>query len=245
MIPTYCIAHKEPRLPAHLYDAIIHTPPREDYKALVSVVAHPVIVQLAPATGPVNICGYRKIVVRGGDKPHQTISTAECARVPRAETEPRPGFEFLLCAHNFFKVGRVHRTIRQQWDACHHKEDLRDGLNLAQEMGVMSLAERRALEAEPMLIEGGFAMGVFPAELVRESLSKVWPLYQAFARLYRGRFLRYDPMQRRCIAFLAERIETHFILKDLRRRYPSGLPPELFGCLTASWDGPWVGGTMP
>ena len=245
MIPTYCIAHREPRLAAHLYDVIIHTPPRQDYKSLVSVVAHPVIAQLAPLSGLVNVCGYRKIVTRGEAKPHRTISIAACAQVPRATTEPHPGFEFLICAHNFFRIGGKHRNVREQWDACHHKDDLRDCLNLAVEMGVMSAAERHALEAEPALIEGGCSMGVFPAELVRETFGKVWPLYLEFARRYRTRFMAYDPVQRRCIAFLAERVETHFILRELRQRYPRGLPRELFGCLTSSWDGPWEAGRIP
>ena len=241
-IPTYCIAHREPRLAAHLYDAIIHTPPRQDYKALVSVVAHEVIARLAPPNGLVNVCGYRKILTRG-EKPHVTITTAQCAQLARAQTEPRPGFEFLLCLHDFFKVGRTHKNIREQWDGCHHKIDLRDCLNLAVEMGVMTDPDRRALEAEPALIEGGCSMGVFPGNLVREILARVWPLYQEFARRYRTRFMSYDKKQRRCIAFLAERVETHFILRELRQRY-STLPSELFGCLTSSWDGPWEPGTM-
>lgn len=243
MIPTYCIAHREPRLSAHLYDAVIHTPPRHDYAALISVVAHPVIAVLAPADGLVNVCGWRKIMTHGA-APHRTITTASCAKLARTETEPRPGFEFLLCAHDFFKIGRVHKSIAQQWDAAHHKEDLRDCLNLAVEMKVMTAAETAALQAEPVLIEGGCSMGVFPGALVREIFAIVFPLYQEFARRHRARFMRYDSMQRRCVAFLAERIETHFILKDLRQRYPGGLPPELFGCLTASWDGPWEAGKV-
>jgi hypothetical protein len=243
VIPTYCIAHREPRLAAHLYDALIHTPPRHDYKALVSVVAHPVVAALAP-DGLVNVCGYRKIVTRGPAAPHRTITTAQCATVPRVDAEPRPGFEFLLCGHDFFKLGRRHRNVREQWDACHHKEDLRDCLALAVEMGVMSPTERLALEAEPMLIEGGFAMGVYPSTLVRETFAVTWPLYQEFSRRYAARFTAYDPLQRRCIAFLAERVETHFILRELRRRYTSRLPPELFGCLTSSWDGRWEAGTI-
>jgi hypothetical protein len=243
MIPTYCIAHRDPKLSAHLYDVVINTPPRHDYEALVSLVAHPIIARLAPPVGLVNVCGYRKIVMHG-DKPHNRIGTAQCAQVPRAQTEPRPGFDFLLCLHDFFKIGRVHRNIREQWNAAHHSQDLTDCLGLAVDMGVMSFADARALEAEPALIEGGFSMGVFPAELVRETFDKVFPLYQEFARRHRARFMAYDPIQRRCVAFLAERIETHFILKDLRRRYSGKIPVELSGCLTSSWDGPWEQGTI-
>lgn len=245
MIPTYCIAHREPRLSAHLYDALIHTPPRADYQALVSVVAQPVMAVIAPADGLVNICGYRKIVTRRGNKPssHRTITTAECVNVSRVDTEPHPGLEFLLCRHDFFKMGGKHRNIREQWDGCHRKQDLTDCLNLAVEMGVMTATEAAALEAEPALIEGGCSMGVFPGRLVRRVMQKVWPLYQEFARRYKGRFMKYDPVQRRCIAFLAERVETHFVLKELRQRYAE-IPPQIFGCLTAAWDGKWEAGKI-
>jgi len=243
MIPTYCIAHREPRLSAHLYDVIIHTPPRADYETLVSVVAHPIMAALAPLDGMMKICGWRKIVTRGV-KSHGTISEATCADLPRKRTEPREGHEFLICAHNFFELGGVSRTIREQWDCSHHKRDLTDCLNLAEEMGVMTREECRALEAEPALIEGGLSMGVFPGWLVRESINKVFPLYREFARRYAPRFGAYDPVQRRCIPFLAERIETHFILKELRRRYANELPAEILGCLVTSWEGPWESGTI-
>lgn len=245
MIPIYCIAHKDPKLAAHLYDAIINTPKRRDYSALVSVVAHPLIANIAPTHGLVGICGWRKIVVRGvPDKAHRVVTTAECTRITRESVEPHPGFDFLLCEHNFFKVGGRTKTIKEQWDKCHHSQDLTDCLDLAEEMRVMTSGDRLALEAEPALIEGGFSMGVYPGQLVRDSLAKVIPLYMEFARRYRWRFMRYDPVQRRCVAFLCERVETHFILKELRARYPHRLPPELFGCLTSSWDGKWEAGTM-
>jgi hypothetical protein len=244
LIPTFCIAHRPPRLSAHLYDEIIETPKGHDYQALVSVVAHPVLAERAPEVGLMNVCGYRKIVTRKPDLPHNRISEAQCAQMPRAETEPHQGSDFLLCLHDFFAVGRRHRNIKEQWDSCHHRIDLYDCLNLAVAMGVMTHGERRALEAEPALIEGGVAMGVYPGSLVRQIVSVVFPLYQEFAKRYRSRFMRYDPRQRRCIAFLAERVETHFILRELRQRYAKLPNTEVFGCLTSSWDGPWEAGTM-
>jgi hypothetical protein len=243
VIATYCIAHRDAKLSAHLYDALIHTPPRADYQALVSVVAHPVLALLAPAGALMNICGWRKIITRG-ETSHRTVTPLQSMQIRRTDSEPHPGFDFLLCLHDFFQVGRRHKNVREQWNSSHHQEDLRECLNLALKMGVMTPGERSALEAEPALIEGGCSMGVYPGDFVRATLEKVWPLYQEFARLHRGRFMRYDPVQRRCVAFLAERIETHFILKELRRRYSIPLPRELFGCLTACWEGPWEAGRI-
>ena len=243
MIPRLCIAHKPPQVSAHLYDAILDTPPRADYDALVSVVAQPLMARLATDT-PIGVCSYRKIVVRGV-KSHDYLRLAQCSWLARSETEPRPGHEYLLCLHDFFKVGGLHRSVKEQWDVCHHGQDLYECLVLAVEMGIFTAAECRALESEPALIEGGFSMGVYPGAVLRAAISTVTPLYAEFARRHRGRFMKYDPVQRRCIAFLAERIESHFIWKDLRARYPEGVPAEVFGTLMMVSDVPWVAGTMP
>lgn len=198
---------------------------------------------LSPST-LVGICGYRKILVRG-EKAFNKMTLAECALLPREQTEPFPGHEYLLCRHDFFEIGRIHRCIREQWKDAHLEVDLRDCLNLAVEMGILKMVEIRLLEEEPVLIEGGFSMGVYPGSLLRSVINKVFPLYTEFAKRYASRFMEYDPVQRRCIAFMAERIETHFILKDLRQRYPGGIPKEVFGTLMVVNDGPWSSGTMP
>jgi hypothetical protein len=243
MIPRLCVAHKPPQVSAHLYDAVLDTPRRDNYEVLVSVVAHPLMARLAPVT-PVGICSYRKLVVRG-EKSHGQMTLAECARLPREQTEPVPGHEYLLCWHDFFKIAGIHKSVKEQWAAAHHEADLHDCLNLAVEMGIFTRGEIRALESEPALIEGGFSMGVYPGELLRRAIETIMPLYYEFVERHGSRFRVYNPVQRRCVAFMAERIETHFILKDLRRRYPRGFPKEIFGTLTIVNDGPWVAGTMP
>ncbi len=244
MIPSLCIAHKPPIIAAHLYDAIIDTPPRANYQTHVSVVTHPAVARLAP-DGPVNICGYRKIIVRNSVAvgSHRTIPVAQARQINRNDTEPRDGHEFLVCMHNFVKLGGK-GDIKVQWGMAHHVVDLIDALDLAQEMGLFTLHERVALEREPALVEGGFSMGVFPGRLLKETFAKVIPFYDEFAKRHSGRFLRYDNVQRRVIPFLAERIETHFILKAIRARYGE-VPPDVVGCLTAVSDGPWAAGTMP
>jgi hypothetical protein len=245
MIPTFCIAHRDPLIGGHLYDVIILTHQRHDYQSLASIVAHPVMLLMAPQAGLVTMCGYRKIITTIPDRSHVVLPIqTHLKTVKRSDVEPRKGFEFLVCSHDFYKIGKKHRNIKEQWNACHVPIDLEDGLNLAVEMSLMSQDERLALEAEPALIEGGCSMGVFPSRFLIETLSKTWPFYQEFVRRYSHRFRKYNPAQRRCVAFLSERIETHFILKELRQRYPDGLPNELFGCLTSSWDGPWKQGVM-
>jgi hypothetical protein len=249
MIPRLCIAHKPPQVAAHLYDVIIDTPPREGYEALTSVVAQPSMALLAPDT-PVSVCGYRKIVLRSTptglrSKPHGHISLAECRQTPREQAEPPPGHDFLLCIHNFFKVGGVHKNMVDQWVGCHHGVDWYDIMGLAIEMRIFTPEEVHHLAEEPALVEGGFSMGVYPGYLLRSTIAKVMPLYREFARRHSARFMGYDPVQRRCLAFMAERVETYFILQELVRRYPSGFPNEIFGCLTTVNDGPWTAGTMP
>ncbi len=241
-IPRFCVAHKEPQISKHLYDAVIDTPSLPDYETLVSVTAQPVLMASAP-NGLVSVCTYRKIVVRGAIS-HGQIGVAACRTIPREDTEPPAGFDFLVCMHNF-AVGRVHRNVWDQWCGCHHEADLRDALKLAIEMGIFTLKDAERLKQEPALVEGGFSVGVFPGHLVRESLTLLVPFYNEFARRYKNRFMKYDPVQRRCIAFLAERMETHFILKELRHRYPEGIPTQIAGTLTTVNDGPRKPGTMP
>ena len=245
MIPSLCIAHKPPLLSAKLYDAIIDTPPREDYQTHVSVVAHPSIALLVP-DGPVNICGYRKIMVRKSVcvDSHRTINVGQARGIGREQTEPMPGHEFLICMHNFVKLGGK-GDIKVQWGMAHHMVDFIDAFDLTQEMGILTLQERVALEREPALVEGGCSMGVFPGRLIKDIFAKTIPFYREFAKRHQGRFKNYDPVQRRCIAFLAERLETHFILKEIRARYGGEIPPDIVGCLTAVSDGPWAAGTMP
>lgn len=246
MIPTYCIAHRDPLIGAHLYDAVILTHPREDHKLFVSVVAHPVMLNVAPTEGLVAMCGYRKIVAtRPQDKSHDVMTVAAHGKIiGREHIEPRPGFDFLLCRHDFFKIGGKHRNVFDQWKACHHEIDIVDGFDIAVEMGAFTEQERLALEAEPALIEGGCSMGVFPAKFLRETMAITWPIYREFIERHGDRVLKYTPAQRRCVAFMAERLETHFILRELRRLYGDPLPNELFGCLTCAWDGPWKQGII-
>jgi hypothetical protein len=236
------MAHKPPLLPAHLYETLIHTPSGKDYETLVSITAHPHIAVFAELP-LASTCTYRKIVARGSGQTHVFMPVEDGAHFPRMETEPRPGYDFLVCRHHFGNNGGS-GDIKFQWSVAHHDPDLHDALCIARLMGVMSAAECRALENEPALIEGGFAVGVFPGYLMRESINQLLPVYREFARRHGARIRAYDPVQRRCIAFMAERLETHFILKELRQRYPHGIPNEVYGCLLTLTDGPFEPGTM-
>jgi hypothetical protein len=237
------MAHLPPLIPPHLYETLIHTPAGADYDTLVSVTAQPHMAVFA-GLPLVSTCTYRKVVVRGSGQTHIFMPVAFGATFPRIETEPRPGFDFLVCNHHFVKNGGL-GDIKLQWSMAHRDPDLRDALNIAAEMNVMTAAECEALLKEPALIEGGFAVGVYPGPLMRESLNKLVPVYHEFARRHGARVRNYDPVQRRCIAFMAERLETHFILKELRSRYPSGIPNGVYGALLTLSDVPFTPGTMP
>lgn len=242
MIPRLCIAHKPPIISPSLYDAIIDTPPRANYRTLVSVVAQPVMASLA-GESLIGVCGWRKIVIRG-EASHGFMTRAKATEITRDQTEPRPGFDWLLCKHHFVEHGG-RGGIRQQWSDAHHAQDWRDFMQHAVETHILTEEEVHALGEEPALIEGGFSMGVYPAKFLRETIFKINPLYLQYARCEGARIVQYDPVQRRCLAFMAERLETHFILKELRRCYPKGIPEEIFGTLVAVSDGPWIAGTMP
>jgi hypothetical protein len=241
MIRTFCIAHRHPTVSKHLYDVVIDTPSKPNYQQLVSVVAHRELLKQAPDE-LVNVCGYRKIMMRG-TATHQTIRPADCEMITRSTVEPAVGREFLLCLHNFVKLGG-RGNIKVQWGMAHLMPDFEAARDLAIEMELMTRDEWRQLEEEPALIEGGCSMGIMPGTLLKEIMGKVIPFYDEFAARHHQRFLKYDPVQRRVIPFLAERIETHFILRELRARYPAGIPSDIFGCLTSVWSGPWEAGRI-
>lgn len=241
MIPRYCIAHKKPQISSHLYDAIVDTPPRPDYEGLVAITAHGPLITLVPKDGLVGICGYRKILTHRIDSDHGHIGIKECQSVNRANLDPRPGHDFLLCVRHI-EGG----TILDQWRSAHVEIEWCDVMALAVEMGVFTLEERAELEAQTVLFEGGLTMGVFPAALVRETFTKLWPLYQEFSRRHQARFITYGDVQRRTVAYLTERLESYFILRELKKHYPENpTPPEIGGCLVVVNDGPWSVGRMP
>ncbi len=236
MITRYCVAHKPIHLSAHLYDEVIQTPTYPDYELLTAAVTPAALLPLLPQEGLIGICAYRKIVVASG-RGYERITRDQSLRLSRHETEPRRGHEFLV------PINPVDGNIREHYYHHHHKADWEDCMMIAN----FSPEERKELEGSTVLAEGGCQMGVYPAQLMREIFTKVDPIVREFVRQCGDRVLGYNPVQRRSAAFLTERLESHYVLKEIRRRYQGEIPPEVIGKLVIVLDKheEWFSGTMP
>ncbi len=242
MIPMYCLSHREPTLPVQLYDAVIFTKSQPDYETLVGESALPVLARLA-SNSLMGVCTYRKIVARGDPAPLSAQGPYEICdpALAREQVEPHPGYDFLVHKCRFMSG----LNVIQHFNACHGLTDWVDYMNLATEMGILTAERREALEGGTELIEGGATLGVFPGDILRRILAVAHHLNTTFAARYGERIRGYDPLARRIIASLSERLESYWILDELRIRYPLGIPPQIFGRLLCSETGQYKRGTMP
>jgi hypothetical protein len=225
MIPTFCVAHKLPLVPGALYDAVINPASQPGYETLVQVAAYPPLIRLAERPGLIGICGLRKFILRGGSG-NECITPQETQKLSRADMAPAAGLDFLVSAYPLNGA-----TILEQYLTCHPAVEWEDFMALAVEMRVIDNRQRREVEESTVLFGGGPPLGVFPARFVQDLASRMSPLYAEFARRHGERIRTYDPIQRRVMAFLAERLESHFISKELERRHLGGVPPQVFGRL--------------
>lgn len=232
----FCFSHIEPHLPVQLYDAVVFTKPQPDYETLVGAVALPVLARLAPPSGTIGICTYRKIVARGtpaqlsADGPYEKCDP----NLPRSEIEPHPGYEFLV--HKCRFMGNL--NVVEHFGACHGGYvDWIDYMRLTEELHILTPIERNELEQDRVLLEGGIILGVFPADVVWRACVVAHRLNSEFAARYGARIRSYDPLSRRIIASLSERLESYWIMRDLRGRYPNGIPEQIFGRLLTTAEG--------
>jgi hypothetical protein len=57
-------------------------------------------------------------------------------------------------------------------------------------------------------------------------------LGKAFLSRYQARVATYDAYQIRAVGFLSERLGSFFLMQELKKRYPQGIPPAIFGHLS-------------
>ncbi len=237
----FTFAHEAPQLPAQLYDAVIWTPPQPNYETLIGAAVLPVLARLAPPSGPVGVCTYRKIVARGTPAELSAHGPYEQCdpQLPRAMVEPHPGYQFLVHKCRFM----ANLNVVEHFGACHGSYvDWHDYMKIAEELKILTPLERNDLEQDRVLLEGGIILGVFPGDVVWRACVVAHRLNTEFASRFGERVRSYDPVARRIIASLSERLESYWILRDLRQRYPNGIPPEIFGRLLTTVQGPYERG---
>jgi hypothetical protein len=242
---TYCVTHEAPLVPDHLADYIVgigdHRPKRGahisaldpfwdrmrpySYGAAGSYVI-PQAIDAAGAADLTGICSYRKMVVRTTiGKPAEVlpflyeISIDDAKGIPRLEIEPQAGFEFLVGLPLNFRCGVLEHYIEA------HRG------SMAVEIGIMTLDQAQEFAKEKFFIPGGCELGVYPTAWVRPVLEKLELLGRTFVTRCASRLQTYDNFQVRAVGFLSERLGSYFLLAELRKRFPAGIPRELCGTL--------------
>ena len=250
---TFCVAHESPLAPEKLFDFAIgigeYHPARGKhvsaldpfwdrmrpiaYGAAGNYVIPRAIDEKMPAAELTGVFSHRKIVVRSpiGQQAakypvYREISLSTALQLPTDEAHARDGCDFLIGAPL-----KSPRGIVQQYAQMHHVIDLFDYLSMAVQIGVMTSQDAKEFTLDTDFIPGGCELGIYPTDWLYATLGQLEMLGRRFVTRFGNRIRTYDSYQVRAIGFLAERLGSYFLLKELRRRYPQGIPGSLIGCL--------------
>lgn len=250
---TFCVSHEPPLVPHDLFDYTIgigdYRPLRGAhisdldpfwdrmrpiaYGAAGNYVIPRAIESDSAVSELTGVISHRKLVVRtliGRKAPkypvYREISVSAASRLPAEELRPHPGNEFLIGAPVRFPQG-----IKRQYARMHHEKDLLEYLELAVEMGVIGPDDVKALLHSTRFIPGGCELGIYPTQWLSATLKRLEVLGREFVTRFADRIRTYDSYQVRAVGFLAERLGSYFLLKELESRHPQGIPPSLFGHL--------------
>ena len=264
---TYCVSHEPPLVPEPLFDHAIgigdfrptrgaHVSALDPFWDRMRPLAYGAAGNYAiPRAIDVEACKtevtgiftHRKIVVRSSiGRPalkypvYREISVDDASELSVIEVRPREESEFLIGGPLRFPHG-----IISQYAQMHHVIDLFCYLSIAAEIGILTSAELREFSLDTMFVPGGCELGVYPTEWLRETLGKLERLGREFVTRYGDRIRTYDRYQVRAVGFLAERLGSYFLLKELRRRFPRGIPTTLIGslCVIVPKGGAYAGAT--
>jgi hypothetical protein len=247
---TYCVTHAAPLVPESFIDFTIglgsylpvsgasiaqldtywHERRPVAYGAAGSYVLARAMQQAGDAGHLVGICSHRKIVVRdpiGRQSrliaPMREAEAAELLALSGDACSPREPHEFLL--HQPLPLG----NIVAHYAHNHRVIDLLDYLSIAVEIGELAPGDVATFVTQQGLLTGGCELGVYPRLWLVETLSRLERVSRLFLERHADRISRYDNYNIRTLAFLSERLGSFFLIQELRRRYPRGVPGEIFG----------------
>jgi hypothetical protein len=249
----FCVSHKPPLAPERLFDFAIgigeYRPVRGKHVSALdpfwdqmrplafgaagNYVIPRVIDIEEPATELTGVFSHRKIVVRSpiGREAikypvFREISPSAASLLSAEEVRVRDGYDFLIGTPVSFAQGVV-----QQYAQMHHAIDMFDYLSIAVRIGVLTPHEVREFTLDASFIPGGCELGIYPTAWLHPTLKKLEAVGRDFIARWENRIQTYDSYQVRAVGFLAERLGSYFLLKELRNRYPQGIPRALIGCL--------------
>ena len=253
-IIRYCVSHAEPILPRYWFDDVIalgeyeeesplhisrlhnfwHKNRNLSFGAAGSYALPRALEQQPPEYQLVGICSYRKAILRRPlGRPSESYPTMremerhEAEPLDASEMSPAGDHEFLLAQPRHFPAGLFH-----QYAVVHELVDLLDYTSLAIKSGLLSNVEAADFVKEPAIIPGGCELGIYPRQWLAETLNELGRLGKTFLETYGSRVSRYNAYQIRAVGFLSERLGSFLLMRELKRRYPKGTPPEVFGHMT-------------
>ncbi|RTL29035.1 MAG: hypothetical protein EKK49_14990 [Rhodocyclaceae bacterium] len=253
-ITRYCISHAEPMLPPYWFDDAIALGEYEEesplhisrlhnfwhknrslsFGAAGSYALPRALEQLPPEYQLVGICSYRKAILRRPlGRPSESYPTMremerhEAEPLDASEMSPTGEHEFLLAQPRHFPTGLFH-----QYALVHELVDLLDYTSLAINNGILDKAAAADFVREQVIIPGGCELGIYPRQWLAGTLSALSTLGKTFLETYGSRIRGYNIYQIRAVGFLSERLGSFLLMRELKRRYPQGAPPEVFGHMT-------------
>ncbi len=251
----YCVSHAEPLVPEPLYDYAIglgsYRPKRGAHISELNTFWHesrplafgaagnyciPIVARRRPSAAVIGIFSHRKIVLQdlhgtpSGSEFWRDLEVSDGRAIRRAEAGPRDGYEFLVIRPVLLQGG-----MGKQYAEEHHEVDFHDYLAIAHQLGILDTTDFRQLPLESMFFPGGCELGFYPTEWIVPALEKLALAGKEFIIRHADRIATYDNYQVRAVGFLAERVGSYLLLRELQKRFPDQLPAQLIGhacCLT-------------
>jgi hypothetical protein len=245
----YCVSHAEPLVPEPLYDYAIglgsYRPKRGAHISELDTFWHesrplafgaagnyciPIAARRRPTAAIIGIFSHRKIVLQephgapSGSNFWRDLEVSDARTIRRAEAGPRDGHEFLVIRPFMCPGG-----MAEQYAEDHHEVDLHDYLAIAYQLGILDATALRQLPLESMFFPGGCELGFYPTEWIIPALEKLALAGKEFIKRHADRIVTYDNYQVRAVGFLAERLGSYLLLRELQRRFPDRLPGQLIG----------------
>jgi hypothetical protein len=190
----------------------------------------PIAARRRPIAAVIGIFSHRKIVLQNlhgtpsGSNFWRDLEVSAGRAISRAEAGPRDGYEFLV-----IRPVLCHGGMGKQYAEEHHEVDFYDYLAIANQLGILDSTAVRQLPLESMFFPGGCELGFYPTEWIVPALEKLALAGREFIKRHADRIATYDNFQVRAVGFLAERLGSYLLLRELQRRFPDRLPGQLIG----------------
>ena len=245
---TFCIAHKLPLVPSHLYDCAIglgdywpergvhiseldpywHQMRKLAYGAAGSYAVRNAVQKNACRTELTGIFTYRKILVRSANavslQSAREVSTTTCFSTQLADVQPQDDQQYLVAYPMNFP-----QSVTLHYSEWHHVIDLFEYISIATEFGILDYNEVNKFVQQTTLIPGGCELGIYPTIWLISTLEKLSLVGREFLSRHGTRIQTYDKYQVRSLGFLSERLGSYLLFKELHSRFLDGIPPSIFG----------------